>query len=89
MLGLRKVAEVLIQHLGIHEGKFDVSIEVNIGVGNVASPDKTTRYPGAVFGVSGVGLARAAVEGPNTVDASVVNPAPKAAKKKARSKGDS
>ena len=72
-LTMRELAAALVKHYDIHEGKFDLTIEFQIGVGNVGR-DAASRVPGAAIGISKVGLVKAKVDGPTTVDAAVVNP---------------
>lgn len=83
-LSLKEVGEALVKHLGLHEGLYDMSIEFKLAVGQVG-PSQDSVLPGAIVGVSRIGLAEAKSKGPNTVDASEVNPA-KAAKKVAPKK---
>lgn len=72
----RDMAEMLIRHLGISSGNYELSINFEIAVGGVGpSPDKV--LPGAMIGISGFGLVPAVVVGPNTVDAAIANPPPK------------
>jgi hypothetical protein len=73
---LRELAEILIQHHGIHSGNYDISINFEIAVGAIG-PSPSNLLPGAMIGVSGFGLVPAMVAGPNTVDAAIVNPPPK------------
>jgi hypothetical protein len=79
-LSMRDLAGVLVKHYGIHEGLFDLLVEFQIGAGAVG-PDPTALTPGAMIGVSRVGLMPSKVEGPTTVDAAIVNPAKKPRKK--------
>jgi len=79
-LSMRELAAVLVKHYGIHEGRFDLAIEFQIGVGGVG-PDPENRLPGAMIGVHKVGLMPSKADGPTTVDAAEVNPAKKKAPK--------
>lgn len=72
-LSLRDVVEVLVKHYDLHEGLWDLNLEVRMGFGNFG-PSEAERYPGATFGISRLGLRRAAKAGLHTVDAAVVNP---------------
>jgi hypothetical protein len=81
-LSMRELSEVLVKHYGIHEGKFDLMIEFQIGMGAVG-PDPANVTPGAMIGVSRVGLIPVDVMGPTTVDAAIANPAKKASRKAA------
>lgn len=73
---LRELTEILIRHRGIHSGTYDVLINFLIAVGAVG-PSESTVLPGAMIGVSGLGLVPAMAPGPNTVDAAIANPLPK------------
>ena len=73
---LRELAEILIRHHGIHSGNYEMSINFQIAVGAVG-PSESNVLPGAMIGVSGLGLVPAMAPGPNTVDAAVANPLPK------------
>lgn len=80
---LRELAEILIRHQGIHNGNYELSINFQIAVGAVG-PTESTVLPGAMIGVSGLGLVPAMAPGPNAVDAAIANPLPK--KKATRAK---
>jgi hypothetical protein len=82
-LSLKDLAVVLIKHYDLTEGVFDLMVEYQIGIGAVG-PDKSSLVPGAMIGVSRIGLMPTTMSGINTVDASTVNP-----KKKSRKKVDS
>jgi len=73
-LSLKEVTEVLIKHYGHHQGFFNLTVEFQIGVGNVG-PDPSMPAPGVALGVTRIGLGPAPAS-PNkaSVDASVVNP---------------
>jgi len=72
-LTLRELAAVLVRHYDLHEGEFDLLVEFQIGVGAVG-PDPAAPSPGAMIGVSKVGLMPANAKGPTTVDAAQINP---------------
>ena len=72
-LKLKDLAEVLVKHYNLHEGLYAVSIEFQIAVGAVG-PTPDVAVPGAMLGVSGVGLVKADSPSPQTIDASEVNP---------------
>ena len=78
ILSLRELATILIKHFDYHEGLYDLGFGVQIAVGRVgpvqAGPEPEAQFPGAAFGISGVGLSKANVVGPFTVDAAEVNP---------------
>ena len=69
-----------MKHYGLNEGTFDLMLEFQIGTGAIG-PDKDNLIPGAMIGVSRIGLVPTSKVGPTTVDASVVNPAKKSRKK--------
>lgn len=73
-LSLRELTILLIQHYGIHRGSYDLLIEFQIGMGAVG-PNPASLAPGAMIGVSRVGLVMAKETGPSSVDAGLVNPA--------------
>lgn len=79
-LALKDLSVLLVKHYGIHEGTFDLMLEYQIGTGAIG-PDKDNLFPGAMIGVSRIGLVATSKIGPTTVDASVVNPAKKMRKK--------
>jgi hypothetical protein len=71
---LREITEMLIKHQKLHEGFYDLSFEFQISVGGFgASPE--TVLPGAMFGISRIGLSKSDKVNINSVDASKVNPA--------------
>lgn len=79
-LSMRDLAGVLVKHYDLHEGHFDLLVEFQIGMGAVG-PDPTSLTPGAMIGVSRIGLMPSKSDGPTTVDATIVNPAKKTRKK--------
>lgn len=80
---LRELAEVLVRHQNFHSGNYEVSVNFEIAVGAVG-PSANALLPGAMIGISGVGLVPALAIGPHTVDAAEVNPAPKKPRTKAK-----
>lgn len=80
-LSLKEVAAVLVKHYGLNEGVFDLMVEFQIGVGAIG-PDKDKAVPGAMIGVSKIGLLPSKIPGPNTVDAAVINPEKKPSKRR-------
>jgi len=74
-LPITEIAVLLIKHYGLHEGLFDVVIEFQIGTGLVG-PSSELSVPGAMLGISKIGLSTAQIKGPVTLDAAIVNPAP-------------
>lgn len=79
-LTLKDLSILLVKHYGLNEGTFDLMLEYQIGTGAIG-PDKDNLIPGAMIGVSRIGLVPTSKVGPTTVDASVVNPAKKTRKK--------
>ncbi|MDO9272317.1 MAG: hypothetical protein Q7T94_04805 [Rugosibacter sp.] len=79
-LSMRDLASVLVKHYGLTEGTYDLVVEFQIGTGAVG-PDKDNLVPGAMIGVSRVGLVPTTEQGPNTVDAALLNPTKKPRKK--------
>ena len=79
-LSLREVAELLVKHYSLTDGLYDLLVEYHIGTGAVG-PDKENLVPGAMIGVSRLGLVPAVRPSPSTIDASLVNPAKKSRKK--------
>ncbi len=72
---LRQITELLVKQNGLHDGMYDVAIEFQMAVGAVAigSPSAST-LPGAIIGISRIGLIRTVAPGPSTVNAAEVNP---------------
>lgn len=81
-LGMQDLAAVLVKHYGLHDGCFDLIVEFQVGVGPVG-PQTGPRMPGAMVGVSRIGLVPAEKSGPTTVDAAVTNPQKKVSRRKA------
>lgn len=79
-LSMRDLASVLVKHYGLTEGIYDLVVEFQIGTGAVG-PDKDNLVPGAMIGVSRVGLVATSKQGPSTVDAAQINPTKKLRKK--------
>lgn len=82
VLSLRELTELLVKHYGIHEGKYDLLMEFQIGTGMFGpTPDAT--LPSVLMGVSKIGLMPTSVETATTVDAAIINPEkPKKTRKK-------
>jgi len=78
---LRELTEIIIKHKNIHEGKYNLSFEFQIAVGAIG-PSPESIFPGAMFGVSGVGIKKPEIENIHTVDAAEVNPLRKRRAKK-------
>jgi hypothetical protein len=73
-LPLKEVAAMLVKQYDIHEGLWEVAIEVQVGIGNFGQVPEDV-LPGAMFRMSRIGLNRVPISGPLTVDAAAVNPA--------------
>ena len=81
MLTLRDITEVLIKHYGHHDGKYEVLLSFDIGVGPFIRPGSSGPTPTAFMSIAGLQLSRVAdgqeISNPNgVVDAAIVNPAP-------------
>jgi hypothetical protein len=74
-LSLKKVGELLVKHYGLHEGMWDVAIEIQAAIGQFGFPP-TDVMPGAMFRISRIGLTKANQAGHMTVNAAELNPAP-------------
>lgn len=84
-LTMRELATVLVKHFDLHDGRYDLLVEFQIGMG-LFGPNPETTNPGAMVGVSKVGLIPSSpVDSPMTVDASLINPRPPAKKKASKS----
>lgn len=79
-LPLRQITEMLVKHFDLHDGLFDLAVEIQIGLGSFG-PNPTSALPGAFFGVKSLGLMPASNKGLAVVDASVINPIKKSLKK--------
>lgn len=81
---LVELTEILIKSQGLHDGLYNLSVQFQMAVGAVG-PSPELICPGAMLGVSRLGLAKTEEKKENihTVNAAEVNPAPK---KKARKK---
>ncbi|MDO8437124.1 MAG: hypothetical protein Q7S69_03030 [Nitrosomonadaceae bacterium] len=75
-LSTRDLAAVLVKHYGLHEGRYTLSVEFQIGVGPVG-PELDALLPGVMIGVSRIGLRPSETDAPAVVDAAIVNPAKK------------
>lgn len=75
---LIELTEILVKHQKLHEGFYNLYLEFQLAVGAVG-PTPELLCPGAMIGVSRIGLAKTEKEKANiqTVDASKVNPATK------------
>lgn len=75
---LTELTKILIKNQGLHEGLYNLSVQLQIGVGAVG-PSPELICPGAMLGVSRIGLSRTekGKENIHTVNAAEINPAPK------------
>ena len=81
MYSLQELAGLMLKEQKIHEGLYELSVEIQIAVGAVG-PDADNVLPGAVLGVKSAGLRKVEQSNPLSVDASEINPAPKVPPKK-------
>lgn len=72
-LSVKELTALLIKHYGIHEGNYDLLIEFQIGMG-AFGPTPDMQAPGAMIGISKMGLVKAPQVSVLTVDAALVNP---------------
>ena len=84
ILSLRDMTEIIIKDRELHEGLYNLGFQFQIAVGAVG-PSPETVVPGAMFGVTGVGLEKVTNAGPHTVDAAIVNPSPRGVGKRSKS----
>ena len=81
---LKEIAELLVKKHNLHEGIYEVGVQIKTGVGTFGiSPDEPA--PGAMFTIVGVGLSRVPLLNWRSVDAAEVNPL-RAVTKKSRSR---
>jgi len=82
---LVEMTEMLIKTQGLHEGLYNLSVQFQIGIGAVG-PSPESIYPGAMMGISRIGLSKTEEGKKNihTVNAAEVNPAPKKRVKKTK-----
>jgi hypothetical protein len=72
-LQLKELTEMLIKHYGLKNGLYDLLIEFQIGLGGVASANGTDQLlPGAIVGISRIGLHKVESPTAQTIDASKV-----------------
>ena len=70
---LREVTALLVKHLGLHEGQWDLAFEMQVAIGQFGI-QPSEALPGAMFRISRIGLMPATQLGPLTVDAGEINP---------------
>lgn len=75
---LAEVVEALIKKADLHEGLWQLQVNLNLGAGNFAS-DPNTALPGAIVTIGELGLIKGEPNAPRNlvVDANLVNPAKK------------
>lgn len=71
-LSMKELTAVLVKHYGVTEGHFELFLEFQIGTGPLG-PDPENLMPGAMIGISKLGLRPAHAPSPMTVDAAAVN----------------
>ena len=74
-LSMKELASVLVKHYGLTKGRYDILVEFQIGVGAVG-PSEQSRIPGAMIGISKIGLkeiAEGKPGGPAVVNAAEIN----------------
>lgn len=71
----QELIELLIKASGVHEGEWMLLVNFALNAGNFG-PDENQIFPGAIVGVSQVGITRAKIDSPKAlvVDAAKVNP---------------
>lgn len=82
-LSMTELTAVLIKHYGLTEGKYELGIEFQIGVGPVGPPNQQL-LPGVVLGVKSVGLSPAVVDTTTTVNAATLEEVPSPKKTRAK-----
>lgn len=81
-LSLKELAEILVRHHGYTEGIYETTIEFQIAVGAVG-PNPQQTLPGAIVGISKIGLSKISEMNHHSVDASLINAPKKPRAKKA------
>lgn len=73
---LKELGALLCQFHGFHEGRFQVGLNLRLGVGAIQGPPGTQPVPGATVGIEGVSFNRVPdnATGHDIVDAAEVNP---------------
>jgi hypothetical protein len=73
-LSLKQVTELLVKHYGLHDGCWDINLEVQVALGSFG-PSRERALPGGALTISRIGLTRvpADVKGPNTINAAEVD----------------
>ena len=82
---LPEVATALVKHTGLREGYWMLTATFALGAEMVTTPSddpKGTSYPAAIVPLHSLGLARCEMLSSLSVDAAVVNPRPRAQKRR-------
>lgn len=80
-----ELAEILVKKLGLHEGLWGLYFEFGLIGANVPLPPDGKQFsPAAICTINKVGVQRFETPSNLTVDAAIVNPEPRAPKKKPR-----
>ena len=87
VLNNKELLELIIKDAGLHEGKWMLLASFGIAPGNFG-PSNAEAAPGVAVAISKIGIQRAEPHTPEeaTLDASVINPPPKASKPRKRKK---
>ena len=72
-VSLKEVGALLVKHYGLHDGLWDVAVELQAAIGQLGTPPNDV-LPGAMFRISRMGLNKVAQVGPLTVNAAEINP---------------
>lgn len=71
-MSLKEACEILVKHYGHTQGLWDLSFEFQVAIG-AFGPSHEKSLPGAMLGISRVGVAKVERAGPHTVDASLMS----------------
>jgi hypothetical protein len=74
-ISLREMGEYLVKRFDLHQGLWDVTFEIQIGVGQFGQ-NPADVLPGSMTRISRVGITPAVSKTHLTVDAAEVNPVP-------------
>jgi len=72
-ISLQEIGEFLVKRFNLHEGLWDVTFEIQIGVGQFGQ-NSTDVLPGSMTRISRVGITPAISKTHLTIDAAEVNP---------------
>jgi hypothetical protein len=73
-ISLKEVGALLVKHYDLHEGLWDVAVEIQVAVGQLGMPPDPSPLPGAMFRISKIGLTQAPQFSLLTVNAAEINP---------------